>query len=310
MEYRSDGAAKILAALGWVFLPWIRGRLWILNFFLKKESVQALREAQADFILTAGSSMAPIQHLFAAETGAKKIVLMKPPFPYSLFKYDLAVVPAHDEGMIPNPNFRTFISPSGYALENIQEEVSALKAELQGVEEPVAAVFVGGKTHEFDLTVADAEKTLSILERASVKKGGFLLTTSRRTSIGVERFFKHQIGKTSSCRKLVIANEDTRAFIAKGMLGLAKKIVVTEDSLAMISEAVASGKPVIVLRVASQQLPEKHRRFLDQLIEKKWVLTATLQNLGQILESENTASSGDAIEQEKELLTEALQRLL
>ena len=98
--------------------------------------------------------------------------------------------------------------------------------------------------------------------------------------------------------------------MAKGMLGLAQKIIVTEDSLAMISEAVASGKPVIVLRVASNRLPEKHQRFLNQLVEKKWVSVANLQNLGQVMESESVTSSGNAIEEEKILLIEALQKLL
>ncbi len=310
IEYRSDFAARCLSVFGWLLLPVIRGRFKILNFFLTKDSAQALAGAQADFIFAAGSSMAPVQHLFAAETGAKKIVLMKPPFPYSLLKYDLAVVPAHDEGFIPKSNFRTLISPSGYLSGSFEEEAMQLKSEIKGDERPYAAVFVGGKTHEFDWTVADAEKLLSVLERATSKTGGFMLTTSRRTSVGVERFFKHQMGPTSVCRKLVIANEDSRAFVAKGMLGLAQRMIVTEDSLAMISEAVASGKPVIVIRNTSSRLPEKHRRFLDKLVEKNWITVASLQELSKVITSESVASSIAAVNQEKEALAQALERLL
>ncbi len=310
IEYHSDFAAKALSVLGWLLLPVIRGHMQLLSFFITKNSLRALMDTPADFIIAAGSSLAPIQHLFAAETGAKKIVLMNPSFPYCLLNYDLAVVPAHDEGSIPKHNFRTLISPSGYSAGSFEEETAQLKSEITGDGKPFSAVFVGGKTHDFDWTVADAEKLLSILERATSKTGGFMLTTSRRTSIGVERFFKHQIGKTSVCRKLVIANEDSRAFVAKGMLGLAQRMIVTEDSLAMISEAVASGKPVIVIRTASERLPEKHRRFLEKLIEKNWVTTATLQNLSRVIMDEGVASSVVAVSQEKTALTEALERLL
>ena len=279
-----------------------------------QDSVKALMDAQADFIVTAGSAMAPIQHLFAAETGAKKIVLMKPSFPYSFLKYDLAIVPEHDEGFIPRHNFRTLISPSGYASGSFEEDAAQLKLEIKGDEKPCAAVFVGGKTHDFDWTVADAEKLLSILERATSKIGGFMLTTSRRTSIGVERFFQARFASPPSAqptfRKLIIANEDSRAFVSKGMLGLAERMIVTEDSLAMISEAVASGKPVIVLRTAPSQLPEKHRRFLDKLVDKNWVTVTSFENLGRLLADENLASSVVALNQEKAALTEALERLL
>lgn len=310
IEYRSKLAAKILNALGWIFLPLIRGRFKLMNLFLTSTSVKALNEAHADFIIAAGSSLAPVQHLFAAETGAKKIVLMKPPFPYSLLKYDLAVVPAHDEGFIPKNDFRTFISPSGYSAGSFSEEAAQLASEIKGTEKPFAAVFVGGLTRDFDWTVADAEKLLSVLERSTAKIGGYLLTTSRRTSLGVERFFQHQIRAESVCRKLVIASQDPRPFVAKGMLELAQRMIVTEDSLAMISEAVASGKPVIVLRTASNRLPEKHRRFLEKLIDKKWVVAASLQDLGRIIESSSALPPRDAVEEEKEALTQALQKLL
>jgi len=314
IEYQSEFRARILKAFGWLLSPIIRGRLSLLKWFLKQESVNVLMNTQADFILAAGSLTAPIQHLFAAETGAKKIVLMKPSFPYSLFNYDLAIIPAHDEGAVPRHHFRTLISPSGYMAGQCDEEAAQLAVEISGAEKPLAAVFVGGQAHDYDLTVADAEKLLSVLERSTAGRGGFLLTTSRRTSIGVERFLQAQFVLPRSAqpafRKLIIANQDTRSFAAKGMLGLAQKIIVTEDSLAMISEAVASGKPVIVLRTASDRLPEKHRRFLEQLISKGWVSVAGWHDLSQRLQEENISTSSEALRQEKEALVQALQKLL
>lgn len=310
IKYHSPGHAKVLFALGWLLLPLIRGRLDWLRFFISEKSLQDLSEVSADFIIAAGTSMAPIQHLFAAETGAKKIVLMKPSFPYHLFAYDLAIIPAHDEGWLPKHCFRTLISPSGYSDGNFDQETALLTAEISEGENPDVAVFIGGATREYDFTVADAEKIVSILERATAKTGGYMITTSRRTAVGVERFLKHNIGKISVCRKLVIASEDPRAFIAKGMLGLAHRVIVTEDSLAMISEAVASGKPVLVLRTHSTALPEKHRRFLEPLIRQGWVNTVSLAELSKALSEEIKADSAAAIKNEKNRLKDALEKLL
>ncbi len=309
IDYHSALHAKLFFAVGWLLLPFIRGRMNMLRLFVKEPSLEILKRIHADFIFAAGSSLAPLQHLFAAETGAKKVVMMTPPVPYRWMGYDLAVVPAHDPKILKH-TFQTLISPSGYGSDKLAGEAAQFAAELKGSGAPEFAVFVGGKTRDFDVSEQDAEKLLSILDRAADKIGGYVLTTSRRTTAATERVFAVKEETPELCCRRVIAREDTRSVVAKGMLGLAKRLIVTEDSLAMISEAVATGKPVIVLKLHSEKLPFKHRRFLENLENQKAVIAADLDHLEHVLSSPVLTCGSESVLKEKNALKEALRRLL
>ena len=81
VEYRSRFHRAALFLMAFLMKSWIQGRLhWLAPFFMP-ETQKAIEQANADFIIAAGSGLAPLQMLLAQETGAKKIVIMNPPFP-------------------------------------------------------------------------------------------------------------------------------------------------------------------------------------------------------------------------------------
>jgi KDO2-lipid IV(A) lauroyltransferase len=208
VEYRSAFHRTCLFFLAFLMKPWIQGRLrWLAPFFTP-ETQKAIEETNADYIIAAGSGLAPLQMLLAQETGAKKIVIMKPPFPYSITHYDLAIVPAHDGGQIPPQTFRSVIMPSGYQTYDRTSDIQQLQVKLGEGARPKIAVFLGGATRGYNLTVSDMEKLCSILKRVAPRVGDFMITTSRRTSVNVERFLKSALAQQPACRLLVIASED------------------------------------------------------------------------------------------------------
>jgi mitochondrial fission protein ELM1 len=248
--------------------------------------------------------------LLAQETGAKKIVIMNPPFPYSMTHYDLAIVPAHDSGRIPKRALRVVIMPSGYKIHDRGPEVQALQAKLGEGKKPAIAVFLGGATRGYDLTISDMEKLCSALKRVGSRAGDFMLTTSRRTSAPVERFLKSHLSGEAHCRLLVIANEENPAYAAGGMLGLADLLIVTEDSLAMISEAVGTGKRVIVLSLGEGELPEKHYRFHQILSQRGLVTVSCLADLEKNITAIFKTPAIPVLRREKEALIERLGGLI
>jgi KDO2-lipid IV(A) lauroyltransferase len=272
VEYRSPFHRAALFCMAFLMKPWIQGRLRWLSFFVTTETQKAIEKASADYIIAAGSGLAPVQLLLAQETGAKKIVIMNPPFPYSLMPYDLAIVPAHDGGKVPKRTLRCVIMPSGYQTHDRAAEAKELQKKMGEGSRPQIAVFLGGATRNYDLTVSDMEKLCSTLKRIAPRAGDFMITTSRRTTAHVERFLKSNLAQQPVCRLLVIANEDPSPFVAGGMMGLADLLIVTEDSLAMISEAVGTGKRVIVLSLGEGDLPEKHYRF-DLILSQRGLVT-------------------------------------
>jgi KDO2-lipid IV(A) lauroyltransferase len=310
VEYRSAFHRAALFLLAFLMKPWIQGRLaWLAPFFTA-ETQKAIEQANADFIIAAGSGLAPVQMLLAQETGAKSIVIMNPPFPYFMAPYDLAIVPAHDGGRVPKRTLRSVIMPSGYKACDRGPDVGELQAKLGEGKTPKIAVFLGGATRDYDLTVSDMEKLCTTLKRVSSRAGDFMLTTSRRTSAHVERFLKSNLTGQPACRLLVIANEDNPPYAAGGMMGIADLLIVTEDSLAMISEAAGTGKRVIVLSLGEGDLPEKHYRFHQILAQRGLVTLSGLSDLEKNITELLRKPATPVLQREKDALMEKLGAML
>ncbi|MFA5159192.1 MAG: ELM1/GtrOC1 family putative glycosyltransferase [Candidatus Omnitrophota bacterium] len=310
VEYRSMFHRTVLFLMAFLMKPWIQGRLRWLAPFLTPETQKAIERANADFIIAAGSGLAPVQMLLARETGAKSIVIMKPPFPYSMTNYDLAIVPAHDGGKVPKRTFRCMIMPSGYMTLNREANVRQLQLKLGEGVRPRIAVFLGGATRNYDLTIPDMEKFCAILKQASSRAGDYMITTSRRTSAHVERFLKDTLSQHPACRLLVITNEENPPYALSGMLGLADLLIVTEDSLAMISEAVGTGKHVIVLSLGGGGLPEKHGRFHQILAQRGLVTLSGLVDLEKNITELLKRPVAPVLQREKDALIERLGALI
>ena len=310
VEYRSEWHRKIFFFLAFLMKPWIQGRLHWLKPFFTEETQKAVEKANADFIIAAGSGLAPLQMCLAAETGAKKIVIMKPPFPYSMTDYDLAIVPAHDGGKVPKHTFRCVIMPSGYKVHDRSGDIQQLKQKVGGEPRIKIAVFIGGATREFDLTIPDMERFCSVLKRIAPKAGDYVITTSRRTSAPVADFLKKNLSQHPGCRLLVIANEDNPSYAAGGMMGLADLLIVTEDSLAMISEAVGTGKRVIVLSLGEGELPDKHYRFHQILSQRGLVTLSCLEDLEKNILDLLKKPAFPVVQREKNALVQKLGALL
>ena len=133
-----------------------------------------------------------------------------------------------------------------------------------------------------------------------------MITTSRRTSANVERFLKSHLAGQPACRLLVIANEDNPSYAAGGMMGLADLLIVTEDSLAMISEAVGTGKRVIVLSLGEGELPEKHYRFHQILAQRGLVTLSGLADLEKNITELLKKPATPVLQREKDALIEQL----
>ena len=310
VEYRSAWHRKLFFILAPFIKPWIQGNLHWLRPFFTAETQQAIEKANADFIIAAGSGLAPLQCCLAQETGAKKIVIMKPPFPYSLTSYDLAVIPAHDGGKVPKETFRCVIMPSGYRTHDRSEDVKQLKTRLGENANVKIAVFLGGATHGFDFTISDMEKLCSALKRVAPRCGEYVVTTSRRTSAPVEGFLKSTFAHHPACRFLVIANEENPPYAIGGMMGLANLLIVTEDSLAMISEAVGSGKRVIVLSLSAGELPDKHYRFHRILNQRGLVTLSSLEDLEKNIATLLQQPAFPVVQRERNALIQRLGALL
>ncbi len=310
VEYLSRLHRVLFPVFALFFLPWAQGRMSVLKYFFKKETVEALVNLSADFVISAGSGLAPLNLCLARDCRAKSLVAMNPAFPFNLFRYDLALVPAHDQGILPEGTLRTLITPARMEAGEMENAAGKLAAGMRAPEKNGVAVFLGGSTRHFSLRLKDIQSLFEILNRVAEKTGDYMVTTSRRTSEDICGYLKQSVAGHANCQLLVIAKEDSRPEVVPGMMTLADILIVTEDSVSMISEALRSGKKVVVLSLDSEGLPKKHRRFHDILASESAVISADLGNLEEKLLNLNLHPATDLVARQDQMLKKRLQEIL
>ena len=260
-----------------------------LGWTLSRESAAALLGRYADVIVSCGSAAVPANVLWAAENRAKSVVIMNPA-PVPLARFDLVIAPRHDA--LPQ-RANVVITPGAVATSAEETQLSQAgerllahpryRAAADSVSSTVA-VFIGGDTEDYELTPAFAEALIAqVLAACERLHGDCLVTTSRRTSEGIERLLAERLGRHSRCRLLLLASKDLLDGTMDGMLGAAEVAVVTGESISMVSEACASGRRVVIveppLRRGNRRALTKHQRFLRGLEAEGYARAVPLPEL-------------------------------
>jgi mitochondrial fission protein ELM1 len=126
------------------------------------------------------------------------------------------------------------------------------------VQRPLVAVLLGGSNGRYRFGVAEARDLAGQLAALIRQGAGVAITPSRRTAKPVVQVFKEVLGPLGAW---IWAGGNPNPYF--GMLGLADAVVVTADSVSMVSEAVATSVPVFLVR-----LPGKSARigaFMDMM---------------------------------------------
>jgi uncharacterized protein len=175
-------------------------------------------------------------------------------------KFDLIVVQRHDELTGPN------VLVTRTALHRVRPQrladAAALWApRLAHLPRPLVAVLVGGSNGRFRLDVPVARALASQLAgMMAADRVGLVVTPSRRTDPEITRVLADALEPLGA---MVWDGTGENPYF--GMLALADAIVVTEDSVSMVSEAAATRASVLIA-----ELPGRSRRiglFLTSLIE-------------------------------------------
>ncbi len=106
------------------------------------------------------------------------------------------------------------------------------------------------------------------------------------------------------------AKQYTRSEVVGGMMYWAEILIVTEDSISMISEALRSGKRVVVLSFDGKGLPTKHRRFREILARESAIVIANVRNLEEKILNLKNQPAVSVIQAEAEALKKRLQAIL
>ncbi|MFC1704647.1 ELM1/GtrOC1 family putative glycosyltransferase, partial [Candidatus Omnitrophota bacterium] len=235
---------------------------------------EQLCKTHADFVVSCGSSVAPINCIFSYETSARSIAILKPSI-LSLKKFDMVILPRHDtpperdnivvtEGSL-NVIDKEYLSEQSRQLTNRYPNFQVNKRDKLGL-------LLGGNTKNYCLSSKAMDTVLSEIKRVAQDLGlEMLATTSRRTPREIDELIKKELKAFPPCKLLVIANENNIPEAVGSILNFSKIVIVSSDSISMISEAASSGKYVIVFNGSNIAPNRRHEKFLTSLSQRKYI---------------------------------------
>jgi hypothetical protein len=175
--------------------------------------------------------------------------IQNPKVPARLF--DLIAAPVHDGFEAPNV-VTTFGAVHGVTSERLAEAGKRFGPRVKSLPHPRVTVLLGGESQAFSFPPDVASSLGAKLATLAKERGASLLVTpSRRTRADSLAAFARAIGDVPHLLWDGTGDNPYFAFLA-----LADAIVVTEDSVNMVTEAAGTGKPVYV-----QALPGRSARL-------------------------------------------------
>ncbi len=235
-------------APAWLRVP---KALWPSSLALLGGTAAALAPPWPAGVISCGAVAARIGlAVKRASGGATRLVHVQDPR-IARARFDLLAVPRHD-GAPPAANLiETRAALHAVTPAKLAAAAASWRARFAALPRPLVGVLVGGSNGRHRLTPAIAARLADDLTALARGGAGIALTTSRRTDPSVATLLRDWLAPLGA---LVWTGAGENPYL--GLLALADAILVTEDSVSMVSEAAATGRPVhwIALEGRSRRL--------------------------------------------------------
>ena len=232
---------RISPRFPWSFLP---PQLWVKPFLAAGPAGDKFKPPWPEILISSGRQTVALALAIKKSNPATFSVQIQNPT-MALNRFDIVIAPQHDQLVGEN-----IVSTSG-ALHRVTENrlkcaQKEFSAEYADLKKPLIGVLVGGTNQIFRFTEAKGKQFVSLLrEVVNTSGGSLIITPSRRTDPQILKIIKEGLPE-----------EDTKIWDGKsknpyfGILAYADALIVTGDSVNMISEAIATGKPVHIFQLS------------------------------------------------------------
>lgn len=227
--------------------PW-RWLPWQLRFGALKRlraGGDSLRPAWPRLLITCGCQNVPLSIAIRrlSEGRTFTVHIQDPKTAFS--RFDLVAVPRHD-GVSGANAVLTLGSPHRVTPDKLRNPPGARLLQRQtDLPRPRLAVLLGGQSKAFRFTEARARALAARLRQLTEDSGGsLLLTPSRRTPAGVIAVLRQAL---AGLPRVFWDGRGDNPYFA--FLQAADYLVVTGDSVNMVTEAAGTGKPVYVFQL-------------------------------------------------------------
>ena len=180
-------------------------------------------------------------------------------------RFDLVAAMPHDGVSGPNVvTVRTALHP--VTPERLAAAADEWRDRLAGGGAPRLGVLIGGDNGSYRLTAAIMAQLVRILQKAHAEHGfRALITPSRRTGEAARHILANALA--SDRFGTMWDGEGDNPYL--GILALSDRLIVTAELISMISEALATGRPVHVLPLEGKGA--RHDAFLRRIVGERLV---------------------------------------
>jgi len=258
-----------------------QGCLKCLKFCLDRGSFKKIRNTYADMIISCGASTAAVNIFMKYENNAKGVVVMKPGLGRSR-KFDLIILPRHDvSGKVGRNMLVTDAAPNRIVLRDKRPRTTRVRGRQETRDNGIG-LLIGGDAKNFRLTLETVKKVVeNILKISEEMDRDIFITTSRRTSPEIESYLKDKLSNNTRCKVLIIANEKNPEDMMQKIFDSSEVVIVSPESISMISEAASSGRHVVIFKDKRQETRDKGKYgiAIDNLEEQGYINTAAPEDV-------------------------------
>jgi mitochondrial fission protein ELM1 len=222
---------------------WLPPQLWFLPLRAAGGAGASLRPPWPDLVIACGRNAAMPALAIRRASGGHTVAAQIQNPRIGRTEFDLMVVPEHDRLRGP----RVMVT-RGAIHRVTQARLVAERNRFPALAEmprPILSVLIGGNNRAYRLTLQRVDEIARALARILHSGGGsVLITPSRRTAVAGLGLLRERLEGLSTA---IWDGSGANPYFA--YLALADAVLVTADSVSMISEAAATGKPVYILEL-------------------------------------------------------------
>jgi hypothetical protein len=273
-----------------IFVSMLARRLRFNNaqilFWLQRVTqtrMETLIKYEPDVIISAGSLTHPVTYLLGKLWKCPTVICMRPSL-LSPRDFGLVVAPRHDARKCRGDNVLYTMGATSHISEAfIFAEAVALRQSLRGEAPRPVGLLVGGNSAMNYITRDMASELCQEVLLACEENGlDLLATTSRRTPPDAEQVFARELAEHDRCPYLLLASQSD-ANPVPGIIGLCDVVVVTEDSVSMVSEIISGGKAAVVVQVGRRKKRNKFITLYEDLNRENYITYTTIDKLNPAL---------------------------
>lgn len=199
-------------------------------------------DATPSMVISSGGTTAVFNVLAASEFACPNVFLGRPPLRFDRFS---RILLSEDEGEAENTARLPFL-PTPVTPQQAETAGASLREQIGATDEPLWSMLIGGGSRSHRYGSDDWRALAAGMNRLAARYGGrWLITTSRRTGEAAEAILQRELDP--ACVAAATWWQNRPRPVVPAYLGASDVAFCTQDSLTMLTDAMASARPVFAL---------------------------------------------------------------